>query len=118
MTLLIADDNARVRMMLRDLLNRHLGSSPTIIECSDGNEAVEAVGVHRPDWILLDIRMPKLDGFSAAKAILRIVPGSKIIIVTSYDEPELRREAEKCGAVSFVAKDNLFALLDILPTGE
>ncbi len=69
--------------------------------------------MYHPDWILMDIKMEHLDGLAAAKAILLTTPQSKIIIVTSYDEPEFREEAEKIGVTGYVLKDNLFSLLDI-----
>ncbi len=114
MTLLIVDDNARMRRMLHDLLKNHFGASATIIECADGLEAVAAAQQHHPDWIFMDIRMPRLDGFASARAILQQQPSCKIVIVTSYDEPAYRLEARELGITNFVVKDNLFMLLKIL----
>ncbi len=113
MTLLIADDNVRMRETLRRLLTHHFTTDITIHECADGLDAVASAQMYHPDWILMDIKMEHLDGLAAAKAILLTTPQSKIIIVTSYDEPEFREEAEKIGVTGYVLKDNLFSLLDI-----
>ncbi|MDQ7051682.1 MAG: response regulator transcription factor [candidate division KSB1 bacterium] len=114
MTLLIVDDNARLRRMLYDLLTKQYGPTLSILECGTGREAVAMAREHQTDWILMDIKLPDIDGFTASRRILKEAPGRKIIIVTSYDEPEYRDEAQRLGAAGYVLKDNLFALFDIL----
>ncbi len=113
-TLLIVDDNARLRRMLHDLLLKHYGPKVTLLECGTGREAVAMAREREPDWILMDIKLPDIDGFTASRRILKEAPGRKIIIVTSYDEPEYRDEAQRLGAAGYVLKDNLIALFDIL----
>src|ERR1044072_6938031 len=87
MTVLIVEDNAKMRRMLKSLV-ADLASA--VHECSDGAEALAAYAVHRPDWVLMDIAMKGLDGISATRAIKAAWPEARIIIVTSYDEAELR----------------------------
>lgn len=114
MTILIVDDNARMRRMLRGMLTKHFDTRITIHECSDGEETTASVRKHKPDWVLMDIKMPHVDGFTAAREILDMLPQTKIVIVTSYDEPQYRDEARSLGVKGYVLKDNLLDVLQVL----
>lgn len=111
MNILIAEDNLPVRRMIRSLVEK---PGDKIYECADGVEAVAAYVKHQPDWILLDIEMPKMDGIAATRAIHDINPQAKIIVVTSYDDPGLRVAAAEAGAAAYVVKDDLSRLRVII----
>ncbi len=81
-----------------------------IYECVDGTRALEAFLRHRPDWVLMDIKMPGLDGISASIQISRADPESKIVIVTDYDDERLRVAARHAGARVYVSKERLLDL--------
>jgi DNA-binding NarL/FixJ family response regulator len=103
---LIADDQVLVRSGLRAIIE----SEPDIQvvgEAVDGAEAVEAVRRLRPDVALMDIRMPRLDGVAATRALLRgTVPSrTKILILTTFDLDEYVTEALRAGASGFLLKD-------------
>ncbi|GMU86844.1 MAG: hypothetical protein AMXMBFR48_20850 [Ignavibacteriales bacterium] len=84
------------------------------LEAGDGEEAVELYLRHRPDYILMDIEMPKLDGLSATRNILLHDPAAQVIIVTSHDNESYRRAATEAGAVDFVRKDDIIRLKKLL----
>ena len=113
MIVLIVEDNAKMRRMLKSLV-ADLASA--VYECSDGAEALAAYAVHRPDWVLMDIAMKGLDGISATRAIKAAWPEARIIIVTSYDEAELRAAAQEAGACGYVLKENLLELRELMAT--
>lgn len=111
MKVLIVDDNAKVRLLLRD----HLPASvDEIYECADGDEALALFEKHRPDWVLMDQDMPRMDGITATKEIIAEFPKAHICMVTAFDDEELRAEAFAAGAAGFVAKGNLFELETML----
>jgi CheY-like chemotaxis protein len=110
-SLFIVDDNARIRATIRSIVGP---IADHVVECVDGLEAVERYADERPDWVLMDVSMPRLDGISAARRIRDVDPGARIIMVTDYDDPKLRRAAADAGVVAYVGKDDLFALLAIL----
>lgn len=108
---MIVDDNAKMRGMIRSFLSK---SVQQVVECADGNEVLAAYERHQPDWILMDVVMKEVDGITATKALRRSFPEAKVIILTQYDDTEVRAQAEHAGAVGFVLKENLSELLRIL----
>lgn len=114
MKILIADDNRKFRCLVRDYLP---AACDEIFECDDGKKAVELYTRHQPDWVLMDWEMPEMDGVSAIRRIVSQYPQARICMVTAFEEKELRGEAISAGANSFVLKDNLFELENIL-TGQ
>ncbi len=116
---LLADDQPRARQSLRALLSTW-GRALEIREASDGQEAVRLAVEFRPQVALLDVRMPKMDGLTAARLIRQSQPSAKIIVLSMY--PEHRQEALDAGADAFCDKgsapDALLALLSqLLPGG-
>jgi len=105
--IMIVDDSSGMRAMMKALL---AGRSARLTECGDGEEAVAMYAAELPDWVLMDIRMPRLDGLSAMRRIREGFPQAKFIVVTDYDDPDLRAEAQSLGAVGFVLKENLTGL--------
>ena len=117
MTILIVDDNPGIRRLLRRAL---IDTASTIWECSDGPQALPFYTSHRPDVVLMDIRMPVVDGLTAAKQIRKAYPSAKVVIVTDYDNEDLRKAASEAGACGYSLKQNLTKLVPLLRsiTGE
>jgi DNA-binding NarL/FixJ family response regulator len=101
--LLIVDDHEIFRRGLRALLEP---SSEWQIcgEAVDGLDAVEQCKSLRPDIVVLDVSMPRLNGLEAARLIRRENPESKIVIITQHDSPQIRSAALDAGARAFVTK--------------
>ena len=102
---LIADDDALTRSALRTIFDAH-DDLELVAEASDGLEAVEAAGRLLPDVVLLDIRMPNLDGLEAARQILASSSNrARVIMLTTFDLDEYVYDALKAGATGFLRKD-------------
>ena len=101
--LLIVDDHEIFRRGLRALLEP---SSEWQIcgEAVDGLDAVEQCKSLKPDIVVLDVSMPRLNGLEAARLIRRENPESKIVIITQHDSPQIRSAAVEAGARAFVTK--------------
>jgi DNA-binding NarL/FixJ family response regulator len=110
-TVLIVDDHALVRSSLRSILN---GQSNINVcgEAKDGKEALEKLGELRPDIVLLDIGMPRMNGIEAAREIHRVLPSTKIVFFTAH--PESLFEGSRSSSNGFVNK--LAAETELLPT--
>jgi DNA-binding NarL/FixJ family response regulator len=102
--LLIADDHALVRSGLRSMLEREPGFE-IIGEAEDGREAVELCRSLRPDLILMDVRMPRMDGLEATRTIKQESPEIGVLMVTMHENPDYMLEAIKAGAAGYVLKD-------------
>lgn len=98
-------------MLLRDYLPE---SFDEIFECEDGSRAFSFYKKYRPDWVLMDWEMPKVNGITAIREIIAEFPRANICMVTAFDDTEIREEAIAAGATGFVLKDNLFELEAIL----
>jgi DNA-binding NarL/FixJ family response regulator len=99
---LLVDDDALVRSGLRMML---AGSVEIVGEAEDGREVLGAVDRHRPDVVLMDIRMPHLDGIEATR-LLRAQPSPPaVIVLTTFDADELVLRALRAGAAGFLLKD-------------
>ncbi len=100
--LLVCDDHEVIRTGLASLL---AGTDIEIIaEASNGKEAVEQAEVHRPDVILLDIRMPDGDGLSTLEKLRTAVPDSRVVMLSTYDNPTYIARAVALGASDYVLK--------------
>jgi CheY-like chemotaxis protein len=115
MRLLIVEDNATIRRMINSIVK---DLAEEITECSDGSEALAAYRESRPDWVLMDIKMKETDGLAATRQIRAAFPGANIVIVTNYDEADLREAARDAGARAYVVKEDLFALREVLGKRE
>ena len=111
MKILIADDDARMRQMVKQI---EAGLASEICEAGDGREAVAVCAAQRPDWVLMDFRMKPLDGLHATAEIKARFPGTRVAIVSQYDDAELRAEALRAGACAYVLKEDLHELPGIL----
>ncbi len=112
---LIIDDS----QPMRELIKMMLADVAEIVgECSDGADALAAYERLRPDWVLMDIGMKNVDGITATRQIMAAYPQAKIMIVTDYNDDDLRRAARAAGASGYVVKENLLDIVDILAKAE
>ncbi|MDQ6715404.1 MAG: response regulator transcription factor [Actinomycetota bacterium] len=103
-TVLIADDQALIRSGLAAVLGRE-PDIEVVGEASTGREAVTAATRLRPDVVLMDIRMPDLDGLAATHELTTLTQGPRVIILTTYDLDEYVYTGLKAGASGFLLKD-------------
>jgi DNA-binding NarL/FixJ family response regulator len=120
---LVADDQALVRSGLR-LLLEHADGIEVVAEVGDGAAALERVRRDRPDVVLMDIRMPVMDGLEATRRIAadRALAGVRVIMLTTFDHDEYVFEALHAGASGFLLKhidpDDLRAAVRVVADGE
>ena len=101
---LIADDQRLIRDGISSLLDIQPGLSVVGVAC-DGREAVARAVELTPDVVLMDVRMPELDGVAAAAEVLRAVPGCRVLMLTTLDDEEYVVEALRGGASGYLLKD-------------
>jgi len=101
---LIADDQALVRAGFRVLIDS-AADLEVVGEAADGLEAVSLAGTTSPDVVLMDIRMPGMDGLSATRELVHTPEGPRVIILTTFDIDEYVFEALRSGASGFLLKD-------------
>jgi DNA-binding NarL/FixJ family response regulator len=107
MRILIVDDSAPMRATLREILS---GVTDDINECSDGEDALEAYDRLHPDLVLMDIRMPGMDGITATMHILKAHADAHVAMVTEHNDPRYRMESDRLGAHAYFLKDDLRTL--------
>src|SRR5918995_7390954 len=102
--ILIADDHALVREGLRTMLSGEDGLE-VIAEANDGQQAVDLCRELGPDLVLMDVRMPIMDGLEATRKIKDEMPKTSVMMVTMHENPDYLFEAVKAGAAGYVLKD-------------
>ena len=102
---LIADDHPIVRRGLNITINAQ-EDMELVAEASNGEEAVTRIREHRPDVIIMDLKMPGKDGLAAIKEVTESMPGARILVLTSYSDDDNVFAAIKAGAVGFLLKDS------------
>jgi len=120
-TLLIVDDQALIRVGLRKILENE--PEMTVVgEAGDGEEAVASARRLRPDVVLMDIRMPVLDGIEATTRIVRAQPSARVLILTTFGLDTYVYDALRAGASGFMLKDappeEIAAAVRIVASGE
>ena len=104
--ILVVDDHAVVRQGLKSLLCRHSGWE-VVDEAEDGVEAVEKAALLKPDVVVLDLSMPRMNGLEACRKIHKNLPESEILIVTQHDSPQMIHEAFNANARGYVVKSDV-----------
>lgn len=112
--IVIADNESIIRMDLRELLIE--AGHEVVAEAGDGRKAVELVRRHRPDLVIMDIKMPEMDGLTAARIISdeKIAP---VLLLTAYSQREIVDKAKESGVLAYLVKpvkeENLFPAMEI-----
>jgi DNA-binding NarL/FixJ family response regulator len=118
---LIVDDEHLVRGGLRMILSA-ADDLEVVGEADDGARAVEAVLRHRPDVVLMDVRMPELDGLAATRDLLRLPDPPRVVMLTTFDLDSYVFAALEAGASGFLLKDtpprDLIAAVRVVAAGE
>jgi CheY-like chemotaxis protein len=104
MKLLIVEDNASMRRLIKSIVS---DLADEILECGDGADVLAFYEKHLPEWILMDVKMPRTDGITASRRILAQYPQAKICIVTECADAKTRQSASDAGTKDYVLKDNL-----------
>ncbi len=101
---LLADDQTLVRSGFRMILDTEHGIE-VVAEAGDGAEAVAAVAESRPDVVLMDVRMPGMDGIEATRRITALPDAPRVVVLTTFDQDEVVYDALRAGASAFLLKD-------------
>ncbi|MFE3886710.1 response regulator [Streptomyces lydicus] len=101
---LLADDEEMIRHGVR-LILRHADGIEVVAEAADGAGAVRLAAEHRPDVVLLDIRMPVLDGLAAVEPLVALAPAPQVVMLTTFGDEENVLRALRAGATGFLLKD-------------
>jgi response regulator NasT len=109
--ILVAEDEALIRMDLVEMLIE--AGYEVVAEASDGAQAIELAQLHKPDLAILDVKMPILDGISAAEKIIGISP---VLMLTAFSQRELVERARDAGVMAYVVKP--FSIGDLVPAIE
>ena len=100
---IIADDDPLARRVIKGALQA--AGATVVAEAKDGHEAVELVVHYRPDVVVMDVVMPKLDGVLATRRILKEIPDQLVVVLTGAADDELGLLVLEAGAVGFLSKD-------------
>jgi response regulator NasT len=109
--IIVAEDEALIRMDLVEMLAE--AGYDVLAEASDGAQAIELVKAHKPDLAILDVKMPILDGISAAEEIISLCP---VLMLTAFSQRELVDRARDAGVMAYVLKP--FTINDLVPAIE
>ena len=101
--ILIVDDASFMRSVLKDIIKNN-GLASEIFEAADGVEGVKAFQKIKPDLVTMDVNMPRADGIQALRAILKIDPHAKVVMITSVEEKHIVQDAIKLGARDYIVK--------------
>ena len=107
---LIVDDRSRSREGLRALLATSCDIH-VVAEATNGQEAISLVDRHYPDVVVMDIRMPVMNGLDATKEICKGYPQAKVLVLTQYDEEENVLASSQVGALGFIPKTAVSSML-------
>jgi DNA-binding NarL/FixJ family response regulator len=102
---LIVEDQVLIREGLATLLAQQNDDFEMLAGASDGEQAIEATRRYRPDVILMDLQMPRVDGITATRRILREFPQTRVVVLTTFETDQLIFEAISAGAVAYLLKD-------------
>ena len=101
--ILIVDDASFMRTVLKDIIKTN-GLAAEIIEAGDGVDGVKAYQTNKPNLVTMDVNMPRADGIQALRAIMKIDPTAKVVMVTSVEQKQIVQDAMKLGARDYIVK--------------
>ncbi len=102
--ILLVDDQRIIREGLKSLLESN-PDMQVIGEAENGQRALDQIPILKPDLVLMDIRMPVMDGVAATQAIAEQFPEAKVLVLTTFDDDEYVSQAMRCGAMGYLLKD-------------
>lgn len=102
-TILIADDHPLFRVGLAHALRAR--GFEVVAEAENGRHAVELARTHRPDLVLLDVRMPEMDGIEACRTLRTLEPPPCVVMLTTFEEPAVIASARDAGAAAYLSKE-------------
>jgi DNA-binding NarL/FixJ family response regulator len=102
--LLIVDDHDLIRESTQVMLDGETDLE-VVGEAVNGRHALELCRQLRPDLVLMDVRMPEMDGLTATREIKKEMPAISVLLVSAYESEDYRREAERAGAAGYILKD-------------
>ncbi|MFN5720872.1 MAG: response regulator transcription factor, partial [Bradyrhizobium sp.] len=102
---LIAEDQTLIREGIATLLAQQNDDFEILPGAADGEQAIEFARRYRPDVILMDLQMPRVDGIAATQRILRELPQTHIVVLTTFETNDLIFEAVSAGAKAYLLKD-------------
>ena len=100
--ILVAEDEALIRMDLVEMLQ--VAGYEVVAEATNGQEAIDLANEHKPDLAILDVKMPVLDGISAAEKIIDLAP---VLMLTAFSQKELVDRARDAGVMAYVVKPSV-----------
>ncbi|MBU1099106.1 MAG: response regulator transcription factor [Bacteroidetes bacterium] len=104
MKLMIVDDSAEMRKSIRSIVTN---TRDTVFECENGSQVLPIYVKEHPDYVLMDINMPVMNGIEATRNLIAKFPEARVLIISNYNDDEFRKEAEESGAIKYFVKDNL-----------
>ena len=108
----LAEDHAELRTAIRLFLGLRKNVE-VVFEAKNGREAIDGVQQHQPDVLVMDVRMPELDGLAAARQIADLSLPTRVILISSFRSIDVLQEVIDAGAHGFVSKDDLIELLPL-----
>jgi DNA-binding NarL/FixJ family response regulator len=118
---LIVDDDALMRAGLRGVLS-HDATIEVVGEAGDGRDAAQRARLHAPDVVLMDVRMPDVDGIAATERVLAELPGTRVVILTTFEQDDYIFGALRAGASGFLLKrtrpEELIAAIHTIAAGD
>lgn len=110
MKVLVVDDNPQARQLIKDFV---LSEDDEFRECDDCANALAAYSEFQPDLVLIDWDMKSYNGLTVTKKIIGEFPDARIVMLTNFDEPDLRQAAANAGAIDYISKENILELRKI-----
>lgn len=101
--ILVVDDASFMRTVLKDIIKSN-GLATEILEAGDGVNGVKAYQTSKPNLVTMDVNMPRADGIQALRAIMKIDPAAKVVMVTSVEQKQIVQDAMKLGARDYIVK--------------
>jgi len=101
--ILVVDDASFMRTVLKDIIKSN-GLATEVLEAGDGVEGVKAYQTSKPNLVTMDVNMPRADGIQALRAIMKIDPTAKVVMVTSVEQKQIVQDAMKLGARDYIVK--------------
>jgi CheY-like chemotaxis protein len=111
---MIVDDSIEIRGLLRDLVSP---LADRVVECVDGQDFLDQYDASSPDWTVMDVRMPRLDGLSAMRTLHALRPSARVLLMTEFPSLALVQAAQAAGALGCLAKEYLHRVPELLQSG-